>query len=593
MSGFYISKITAFRNGHCESTIQLKDGLNIIYGPSNTGKSLILKYIDFIFGSEDTPESNIDVNKIIIEINSREEGTAELSRAFHEKRIYISYSTIKNIENGEYKLKGPGSINDVFLRLIGIDSKLKIFAKEDYTKQQGFTWRSIKDFFFTNESGIINEKPYFYADNFTNTTYLLGCLQYLIRGSERNTPENFETPQEKQIKKTALTTYITQKIEELKNERVNLSSELQKLSGADVEQIIKEKSDLILEATEELGTILNGNLNIEDQRNQCQTDINELELLLERLYELESQYLSDIERLKFIIDGEKIRKTLSQNTKCPYCESPIPPKQHKTYIIAETKELERLQIDLKELRETIKSNEEDKKDLISQFESLTNTYNKNTQRASEIQKRIQAISDFITEYDKISKLQLQIELIDANKEQLEEELKNIDSSNSPKVPPFDIKSEFENDFFKKIEEMMDDIIRKTDYENYSSIKIDRKNLDLLINDKPKKNQGKGYRAFLNSLYAHSLTKFLAQEGKYSPGFLILDSPLMSLKERDENEKSSTSMKTELMKAFMDDSIKRQTIIIENEIPTIDYGKANLIKFTQNKKDGRYGFIVED
>lgn len=96
MSGFYISKITAFRNGHCESTIQLKDGLNIIYGPSNTGKSLILKYIDFIFGSEDTPESNIDVNRITIEIISREEGTAELSRAFNEKRIYISNSTIKN-----------------------------------------------------------------------------------------------------------------------------------------------------------------------------------------------------------------------------------------------------------------------------------------------------------------------------------------------------------------------------------------------------------------------------------------------------------------------------------------------------------------
>ena len=45
---------------------------------------------------------------------------------------------------------------------------------------------------------------------------------------------------------------------------------------------------------------------------------------------------------------------------------------------------------------------------------------------------------------------------------------------------------------------MDEIIRKTDYENYSSIKIDRKKTDLLINDKPKKNQGKGYRAFLNS-----------------------------------------------------------------------------------------------
>ena len=88
MSGFYISKIIAFRNGHSESSIQLKDGLNIIYGPSNTGKSLLLKYIDFIFASEETPESTIDVDKIIIEIRSREKGSAELSRTFNEKKIY-------------------------------------------------------------------------------------------------------------------------------------------------------------------------------------------------------------------------------------------------------------------------------------------------------------------------------------------------------------------------------------------------------------------------------------------------------------------------------------------------------------------------
>ena len=590
MSGFYISKIIAFRNGHSESSIQLKDGLNIIYGPSNTGKSLLLKYIDFIFASEETPESTIDVDKIIIEIRSREKGSAELSRTFNEKKIYINNSSIENIQNGEYKLKGEDSINDIFLRLIGIDSVLKIFAKQDYTKQNNITWRSIKDFFFTSETDIITEKTYFFTGNFTNPTYLLGCLQYLITGTERKTPKGSEDPQEKQIKKSAVKAYITQKITELEKQRTNLSSKLQELSGPDVEQIIKEKSNLLLKETEELGNILDNNLNIEEQRNQYLSEINELELLLERLYELDSQYLSDIERLKFIIDGERIRKTFSQNTKCPYCESQIQPKQHKTYIITETKELEKLQINLKELQETIKSNEEDKKELIRQTVGLTDTYNENTQKASEIQKRIQAISDSITEYDKVSKLQLQIEIIDANKEQLEEELKNIDTTISPKASPFDIKAEFEENLFQKIENMMDEIIRKTDFEDYNSIKIDRKSLDLLINNKPKKNQGKGYRAFLNALYAHALTKFLAQDAKYSPGFLILDSPLLSLKEK--NESSSTSMKTELMKALMDNSIERQTIIVENEIPKINYEQANMIEFTQDRNNGRYGFIID-
>ena len=112
-------------------------------------------------------------------------------------------------------------------------------------------------------------------------------------------------------------------------------------------------------------------------------------------------------------------------------------------------------------------------------------------------------------------------------------------------------------------------------------------------NKPKKNQGKGYRAFLNSVYAHSLTKFIAQEGKYSPGFLILDSPLLSLREKNDNELSSTSMKIELMKALMDNSIERQTIIVENVIPKINYEQVNMIEFTKDKNNGRYGFIIED
>lgn len=68
MSRFYISKVTAYKHDGGESSIQLEDGVNIIYGPSNTGKTLILKYINFIFGSDDIPESDIQIDKVSIDI---------------------------------------------------------------------------------------------------------------------------------------------------------------------------------------------------------------------------------------------------------------------------------------------------------------------------------------------------------------------------------------------------------------------------------------------------------------------------------------------------------------------------------------------
>lgn len=36
----------------------------------------------------------------------------------------------------------------------------------------------------------------------------------------------------------------------------------------------------------------------------------------------------------------------------------------------------------------------------------------------------------------------------------------------------------------------------------------------------------------------------------------------------------------------------QTIILENEIPNIDYKNVKLIHFTKEKDNGRYGFLFD-
>ncbi|WP_302538326.1 hypothetical protein [Clostridium saudiense] len=73
--------------------------------------------------------------------------------------------------------------------------------------------------------------------------------------------------------------------------------------------------------------------------------------------------------------------------------------------------------------------------------------------------------------------------------------------------------------------------------------------------------------------------------------LIIDSPILSLKEKSD-EKASDSMKSSLFKYLVDNQNSGQTIIIENDIPDIDYSKVNVIKFTKDKNNGRYGFFKE-
>ena len=55
MSRFYIKSIAVSGKDRTPSIISFEDGVNIISGPSNTGKSYVISCINFMFGAEDTP----------------------------------------------------------------------------------------------------------------------------------------------------------------------------------------------------------------------------------------------------------------------------------------------------------------------------------------------------------------------------------------------------------------------------------------------------------------------------------------------------------------------------------------------------------
>ena len=118
-------------------------------------------------------------------------------------------------------------------------------------------------------------------------------------------------------------------------------------------------------------------------------------------------------------------------------------------------------------------------------------------------------------------------------------------------------------------------------------------MDIVVNGKKKSNNGKGYKAYFNSITSIALIKHLLEKGFYKPPILILDSPLLSLKlasEEKETQSIKQSIKDGLLEILINLPTQLQTIVIENEIPEIDYKSTNIIRFTKNKEIGRYGFL---
>ena len=92
MSKFYITKVLAKGSGKTDSSVELQPGLNLIQGRSNTGKTCIIKCIDFCFGSKNKPfDESLGYTTIaVFSLNC----TFYFSVLKFRFRIYLSYSSV-------------------------------------------------------------------------------------------------------------------------------------------------------------------------------------------------------------------------------------------------------------------------------------------------------------------------------------------------------------------------------------------------------------------------------------------------------------------------------------------------------------------
>lgn len=145
-----------------------------------------------------------------------------------------------------------------------------------------------------------------------------------------------------------------------------------------------------------------------------------------------------------------------------------------------------------------------------------------------------------------------------------------------------------------LNDIFQEMVRECGYPGSPVARIDIKLLDAVVGGKAKKSEGKGYRAFLNTVMLFNLMKQLDTKGKYALHMLFLDSPILSLKERDkveESERATPKMRESLFRYLINHCGENQIIIIENELPVkVKYKTAKPIHFTKDDS-GQYGFLL--
>lgn len=588
MNDFFMKRLIVKGSGKEPSYLDFDNGLNIICGPSNTGKTYVLECIDYLFGNDKIHfDENTGYDSISLIIETKH-GDITFERQLGTKKIYVS-SNNPRIESGKYGTSGKNNISYVWLKLIGIDEEHTIIKSERY-KRQRLTWRTFAHMFLIKESLVIKDSSILRPIQNTANTAALSALYFLITGEDFSNFDPLEEKKIKEAKKKAVVDYINKRLTIFANRK----DELDKYSNSDalylqakVEQALSEIAETELKIAESIKT----NKQLLNETYQINEQLSEVNTLYNRYQALKSQYSSDIKRMTFIVEGELNKKDTPRNSKCPFCDSDIlfSSQKEKSYVEASHAELHRIQIQLDDLVEAENDLKKERSYLTARLGVL------NEKRSgvedlinSELKPKMQTLKSSLAEYRRIIEIRNEFEVIDDYQSSMKNELYEAIKEEETEMK-FKIKSYFNREILENIDQYLDKILDSCQFDSYNSVYLDPRTFDLVINGKRKETFGKGYRAFLNTTLAIALMEYLSEQSKYSPNMLLIDSPILSLKEREDRQVSS-SMKAHLFQYLLKNQKHGQVIIIENDIPELNYEDANIIQFTKDESHGRYGFL---
>lgn len=590
------------------SSINFYDGLNVIHGDSNTGKSLILLSIQHVFGKDHAarlsgiPELK-NYSTISITIETRKE-RYKITRDIRDNSSdVIVYS--KDKDSVEYcrpknSTTKKRTISDFLLSIVsGTDFKLRKNASGDTVN---LTYIKLMLVSILDEAKIINsEYSPFLSGVVTASTQEKSAFKLYLQNeddSECNAVEKSEVIKTRlsgsidslSILKKDLLNDITKLTEGSSTNCLLEYNPKQKLNN--LKEKISKLMNKVNELREEQSVIVKNERKLETEKLFSQEIINRFNLYIENL-------LVDQERLQFIQEGNFYFNQLI-DVNCPLCGSEFAGDIDDFSFVEDYKkeayeaEFIKIQLQLKDIKESIKYHEDKMGEIVSIISTNHNRY-------AEIQDNIEMITNnelepIYTEIELIeSKLLLKstIEQKQLLLKSISDKIFKIDRQLASPAEKCDYDSSIKLEYINSFMEYLNSNLLDWSYPSYSICDFNDKALDISLDNKLRISNGKGHRAILAAAMVISLLEYCTSNDFLHNGFVVLDSPLLSLKER------SNTNNNEIVSDVMADNFFRklalksgiQIIILENkEPPKIDDGHIHIIEFTKGHKPGRSGLL---
>jgi hypothetical protein len=577
--------------------LELDSGLNIIYGESNTGKSLIVDCIDYMFGAKDHRfDSKLQIKQITLVLDV--DGQNLTMRREIDSNDFAVSSSVNYINSGTYKIGNTKNcINTVWLRLMGIEDKVKI-VQTTTGQPQRLTLRTFYHILLVDEqrvqsiSSILSSGIGF---NKKVETPVMSSLVFFATGKNFLPEKAEKNKRTKNERKDAVKKFVDRSMSKLAEQKVKELQNFSKETPAQLEKMITSVIDEIGAAEGALDAATDKSRDIADKIISIDEQSAECRVLRNRNISLMTQYESDIKRLTFIVDGDIHSDSIVKLDHCPFCNGELPKEKTESCIDAAVTEVEKIEVQIRDLQSVQESITEEIEELESTRLSLIDERRQvDSMIRGELRPQILQLRSHLADYTMALNQYKAKEMIDVFSNVLVGELKITEKEESSTLN-INMPGKFNEVFHDKLDRILKDLLEVCNYQRFAGVRFDTDDCDIVVNGHLKKSQGKGFRAYLNTILAIAIQICLDEYNLYRPQILVVDSPILSLKEKEDHigeEHTSDTMKSGLFSYLLDNQNTRQTIIIENEIPNLDYTSAHLIKFTKDENIGRYGLIKD-
>lgn len=606
-----------FTGGNLEPAgIQFGEGVTLVYGGSNAGKSYSLEAINFMLGGNrpDILDQGEQYTRVLLglTLGDGRQVTLERARKGGALKIYEGLardgnltgrtSTVVSAEHGKGK---DGSVSELLLESIGIND-----AKVASTEAAQLVSFSIRHFM---PYVAINEDRMFTADSPTiispknGPTLNKNVFRFILTGQDDS--DIIEVPNEKAIKASndgkveLLDELIGELDEQLKDSYIDtLDAKIEQLS-----ERLEGFGNSLGNIQKQLDTAMQERRGFLDTLEADQSKLGQLVAMKARFMELQETYLIDIRRLEAIEEGGFLLQRF-EDQPCPMCGA-LPGDQHLPHELGDLDRQHRAaQAEIMKIRRDMRGLEAALSDIENELSALDLRIEFSL---GEIRGQDAVISrlkpqeatcrqDYQSVAEGLSQLETVWELR-SRRTALQLKRNSIIALKVGRQKAEGLMIGIDGPTGHKFAQVVKEVLIAWEYPGVEAVTWDERRQDIAINGRPRSQNGKGVKAVFHSAFAIAVMIYCRRNRLPHPGFVVLDSPLVTYRkpihyerhgelEADEKVIAKTALDEAFYKHLAGLNEIGQVYVIENNDPPSDMTGVKIHLFSGESGEGRQGLF---